>query len=236
LKKIKDKYYKIDYGCIYLYYEDLVNIIEIINKNFKEYKLKFENYEITNEDDINIVLKEIKKEGIEVVYDFDLNAKYLLNNNDYVSLSITIDTHNSKISTFYSNNELIRGIIAKLDEILSLRVKKIRNMLQSTLFVVILGTLLIYLIFNFIIDIIKKFNIFLLVIVLILFLVWLLLMMLSFPGKFNKSKIYLLKYNEKDSWYSIKNVKSNLGTIIISIISVVIGGIITAIILSFINM
>ncbi|OQD59823.1 hypothetical protein MBBAR_1c02310 [Methanobrevibacter arboriphilus JCM 13429 = DSM 1125] len=231
MKKIKDKYYKIEYGCIYLYYEDLVNIIEIINKNFKEYKLKFEDYEITNEDDINIALKEIKKEGIEVVYDLDLDAKYLLNNNDYASLNINIDTYNSKISTFYSNNEMIRGIMAKLDEILSLRVKKFRNMFQSTYFIFIFGTLLFYPILRFGIDLINNFDILLLGVVFLLVFLLGIFFIFSFPGKFNKSKIYLLKYNEKNSWYS--KIKQHMGELILLIVGTFIGGVIVALVSYF---
>lgn len=231
MKKIKNRYKRVDYYCLDLYYEDLIDIIDIISKHFEQYKLKLDDNEITNEDDIKEDLEEIKNEGIEVIYSLDLNSSSGSPFDDsYINLNIEIDEYMPRIYTHYSST-LVKGVIDEINEILIRRTKKFGKIIFSTYY----NWYYIFSCFSFILLLIAKIWInipnLLIIALFLVIIVNIILMIIAVLGKYHKNRIYLLKYNEKNSLHS--KVKQHMGELILLIVGTVIGGVVVSLISYF---
>ncbi len=239
MKKVEDKTISNEYGKVNLYVDDLINILNIGNKYFNEYELELGNYIITNEDfnqnNIKECLDHIKKDSKEI-HNMKFISNYLKNFNERIIFKLEI---NDYITRIYSsdNNIVLKGIISEFEDIIKQRELVLGKYLASKRFYylsysipIIIFIVSIFMFIYFKID--KNYISFLYLISLWLFILAL-LMFINY--KKYRNKIYLIKYNEKNSWYS-EYIRPHLSSLIIGIIGAAIGGIIATLVLTFLNM
>lgn len=218
MKKIEDKSYEIKLGCLKLYCEDLIDIVELIEKDFKKYELRLDDYhQINQKDNIAYVLKKIKNDNVENISYLHLKAYLSDDNSDCRMLELIINSSDSKIYTPYSSNFVI-GVMTKLNDILSKRTKKFGNMMKSNHFIIFFGVVFMAYLLSLYLDLLEIFPINIREIFFLLYFIGFFLLCSDFIFKFSKNKIFLFKYNEIPPWYSIKYIKNHTGMIVWTII------------------